>query len=287
MKKVSKLLGVLLTSAMLASAVPFGAAAEGGTVNLIPITDGSLWEAQAGDNDYKELNADGTWISAAIDSSGAVTLKRTANAKDGYLWPRIRMPQPADSAITIDLSTNPYIYYDLTAAEGTKWNLGIAVSATDSIGLAKGITNNTPGAAKLANITDDGAPGTYTGKLNLKEYLDQEYPGKYEGEITITYVNLFVIDASADGVSGQVTYNKLMIGPDGADTDTDVTVTTLAGGDNKTTAAGGNTTTTAKAAADNPKTGENDTAALFCLAAGAVALTAVTLTVSRKKGNRQ
>ena len=86
MKKVSKLLGVLLTSAMLASAVPFGAAAEGGTVNLIPITDGSLWEAQAGDNDYKELNADGTWISAAIDSSGAVTLKRTANAKDGYLW---------------------------------------------------------------------------------------------------------------------------------------------------------------------------------------------------------
>ena len=90
--------------------------------------------------------------------------------------------------------------------------------------------------------------------MNLKEYLDQEYPGKYEGEITITYVNLFVIDASADGVSGQVTYNKLMIGPDGADINTDVKVTTLAGGDNKTTAAGGNTTTTAKAAADNPKT---------------------------------
>lgn len=215
MQKSARFGALLLAVSLLLSAVPASVGAKPTSgLDIVPIQQPEFWTAEGSDNTRVPLNAPNAGIATSIDEGGVVTLKRTDKAKNN--WVNIRSMSVQQRPM-INLKENPYVYFDFTCT--TQWNISLQLD-NESVGMAQPITATNPSVKQLSRPEMDGNAGTYKGKFNLYEYIQKNLSRlpklKDKTEFQVPQVVIYIVDNTADHLSGELTIRQLSIGNDDA-----------------------------------------------------------------------
>ena len=216
MSRKKKLLGMIAGIVVLMAAAPAAVSAKPTSgMDIIPVIDQNFWLAESKESSNLSLDREGGYASATVDENGAITVKRTKNAKATtvsiHSAPVLLRPD-------LNLEENPYLYFDLTC--NTSWKITLVIN-NEHVNIAAGITNAVEGSEVITNQSKTGSEGTYTGKFNLYEYLNSSIVTKTissfkDGVKTCRapQIYLTLVDNTADHLSGELTVRRLSIGND-------------------------------------------------------------------------
>lgn len=211
MKIIKKTAGFLLSTVLLFSAAAASVSAQPNSgVGIIPIVEPDFWQVEAGDNgEHEELNGPNAYAKTTLNEDGSILIQRNANSTN--TWVSIAT-MPVELMPSLDLTANPYLYVDLEC--NTQWNISLTING-QPISMAKGISTVNPSVAAPTGPAYDGNAGTFKGKINLKEYLAQE-SDLLAGmdKVLAPAVRIYIVDTTADNLSGRLTINQLAIGND-------------------------------------------------------------------------
>ena len=216
MSKKRKILGLAAGLAVLMAAMPSAVSAKPTSgLDIIPVIDQNFWLAESRETSNLSLDREGGYASATFDENGAITVKRTEDARamtvSIHSAPLLIRP-------SVNLEENPYVYFDLTC--NTSWKITMVIN-NQSVNIAPGIVNAVAGSEEIRRQSQAGEAGTYQGKFNLYEYLSssmvtREIPA-LEGGVKSCYapqIYLTLVDNTEDHLSGELTVRQLSIGND-------------------------------------------------------------------------
>ena len=216
MSKRAKIMGLMAGMAVLFSAVPAAVSAKPTSgLDIVPIIDQNFWQVESRESSNMPLGSEGTYASATVDESGAITVKRTEDARAMTVSVH---SMPVEMRPYLDLEKNPYVYFDLTCNTG--WKITLVIN-NQNVNIAPGIMNAVAGSEEVKRQSQAGEAGTYQGKFNLYEYLSssmvtREIPA-LEGGVKSCYapqIYLTLVDNTEDHLSGELTVRQLSIGND-------------------------------------------------------------------------
>ncbi len=82
MSRKIKMIGLMAGLAMLVCAVPAAVSAKPTSgMDIVPIIDQNYWQLESKESSNLPLDGEGGYASATVDENGAITVKRTKNAK--------------------------------------------------------------------------------------------------------------------------------------------------------------------------------------------------------------
>ena len=166
MSKRAKIMGLMAGMAVLVSAVPAAVSAKPTSgLDIVPIIDQNFWQVESRESSNMPLGSEGTYASATVDESGAITVKRTEDARAMTVSVH---SMPVEMRPYLDLEKNPYVYFDLTCNTG--WKITLVIN-NQNVNIAPGIMNAVAGSEEVKRQSQAGEAGTYQGKFNLYEYL--------------------------------------------------------------------------------------------------------------------
>ena len=166
MSKKRKILGLAAGLAVLMAAMPSAVSAKPTSgLDIIPVIDQNFWLAESRETSNLSLDREGGYASATFDENGAITVKRTEDAR--AMTVSIHSA-PAEMRLNVNLKENPYVYFDLTC--NTSWKITLVVN-NQNVNIAPGIVNAVAGSEEVKRQSQAGEAGTYKGKFNLYEYL--------------------------------------------------------------------------------------------------------------------
>ena len=218
MLKKRKILGLAAGLAVLMAAMPSAVSAKPTSgLDIVPVaeSDQNFWVAESRDAANLSMDREGGYASATFDENGAITVKRTEDARamtvSIHSAPLLIRP-------SVSLEENPYVYFDLTC--NTSWKITLVIN-NQNVNIAPGITNAVAGSEEVKRQSQAGEAGTYQGKFNLYEYLSssmvtREIPA-LEGGVKSCYapqIYLTLVDNTEDHLSGELTVRQLSIGND-------------------------------------------------------------------------
>ena len=216
MSRKIKMIGLMAGLAMLMCAAPAAVSAKPTSgMDIVPIIDRNYWQLESKETSHLPLDGEGGYASATVDENGAITVKRTKNAKATTVSVH---SMPVEMRPDLNLEENPYLYFDLTC--NTNWKIILVVN-NENVNIAAGITNAVAGSEEVTRQSKAGSEGTYTGKFNLYEYLNstivtRELSSLKNGVKTCRapQIYLTLVDNTADHLSGELTVRRLSIGND-------------------------------------------------------------------------
>ncbi len=122
-----------------------------------------MTEAETGYNNF---------LDTEYGEDGSLTITRNGNDGNEVYWPRIRTVM-LDNYPELDWSVADTLYFDITASEGTKWNVYVSVNGvTIKLGRAMAEACGVAVEGDFGNSEDDASSGSYVGTLNLTEALE-------------------------------------------------------------------------------------------------------------------
>ena len=216
MSKKRKILGLAAGLAVLMAAMPSAVSAKPTSgLDIIPVIDQNFWLAESRETSNLSLDREGGYASATFDENGAITVKRTEDARamtvSIHSAPLLIRP-------SVNLEENPYVYFDLTC--NTSWKITMVIN-NQSVNIAPGIVNAVAGSEEVKRQSQAGEAGTYQGKFNLYEYLSssmvtREIPALEGGvkSCRAPQIYLTLVDNTEDHLSGELTVRQLSIGND-------------------------------------------------------------------------
>ena len=216
MSKRAKIMGLMVGMAVLVSAVPAAVSAKPTSgLDIVPIIDQNFWQAESRESSNMPLGSEGTYATATVDESGAITVKRTEDARAMTVSVH---SMPVEMRPYLDLEKNPYVYFDVTC--NTSWKITLVIN-NQNVNIAPGITNAVAGSEEVKRQSQAGEAGTYQGKFNLYEYLSssmvtREIPALEGGvkSCRAPQIYLTLVDNTEDHLSGELTVRQLSIGND-------------------------------------------------------------------------
>ena len=216
MSKKRKILGLAAGLAVLMAAMPSAVSAKPTSgLDIIPVIDQNFWLAESRETSNLSLDREGGYASATFDENGAITVKRTEDAR--AMTVSIHSA-PAEMRLNVNLKENPYVYFDLTC--NTSWKITLVVN-NQNVNIAPGIVNAVAGSEEVKRQSQAGEAGTYKGKFNLYEYLSssmvtREIPALEGGvkSCRAPQIYLTLVDNTEDHLSGELTVRQLSIGND-------------------------------------------------------------------------
>ena len=218
MLKKRKILGLAAGLAVLMAAMPSTVSAKPTSgLDIIPVAESNqnFWVAESRDAANLSMDREGGYASATFDENGAITVKRTEDARamtvSIHSAPLLIRP-------SVNLEENPYVYFDLTC--NTSWKITMVIN-NQSVNIAPGIVNAVAGSEEVKRQSQAGEAGTYQGKFNLYEYLSssmvtREIPALEGGvkSCRAPQIYLTLVDNTEDHLSGELTVRQLSIGND-------------------------------------------------------------------------
>ena len=218
MLKKRKILGLAAGLAVLMAAMPSAVSAKPTSgLDIIPVAESNqnFWVAESRDAANLSMDREGGYASATFDENGAITVKRTEDARamtvSIHSAPLLIRPN-------VNLEENPYVYFDLTC--NTSWKITMVIN-NQSVNIAPGIVNAVAGSEEVKRQSQAGEAGTYQGKFNLYEYLSssmvtREIPALEGGvkSCRAPQIYLTLVDNTEDHLSGELTVRQLSIGND-------------------------------------------------------------------------
>ncbi len=139
-----------------------------------------IWEAECfkenclcqGFDKTPEETGYSNFVDTVYGEDGSLTITRNGNDGDEFYWPRIRTVM-LDNYPEMDWTVANTLHYDITASEGTKWNVYVAVNGvTIKLGREMALATGATVEGDFNNSDDDAPSGTFTGSLNIQEALD-------------------------------------------------------------------------------------------------------------------
>ena len=218
MLKKRKILGLAAGLAVLMAAMPSAVSAKPTSgLDIVPVaeSDQNFWVAESRDATNLSLDREGGYASATFDENGAITVKRTEDARamtvSIHSAPLLIRP-------SVNLEENPYVYFDLTC--NTSWKITLVVN-NQNVNIAPGIVNAVAGSEEVKRQSQAGEAGTYQGKFNLYEYLSSSMVTREIPELNggvescrAPQIYLTLVDNTEDHLSGELTVRQLSIGND-------------------------------------------------------------------------
>ncbi len=216
MSKKRKILGLAAGLAVLMAAMPSAVSAKPTSgLDIIPVIDQNFWLAESRETSNLSLDREGGYASATFDENGAITVKRTEDAR--AMTVSIHSA-PAEMRLNVNLKENPYVYFDLTC--NTSWKITLVVN-NQNVNIAPGIVNAVAGSEEVKRQSQAGEAGTYKGKFNLYEYLSSSMVTREIPELNggvescrAPQIYLTLVDNPEDHMSGELTVRQLSIGND-------------------------------------------------------------------------
>ena len=216
MSKKRKILGLAAGLAVLMAAMPSAVSAKPTSgLDIIPVIDQNFWLAESRETSNLSLDREGGYASATFDENGAITVKRTEDAR--AMTVSIHSA-PAEMRLNVNLKENPYVYFDLTC--NTSWKITLVVN-NQNVNIAPGIVNAVAGSEEVKRQSQAGEAGTYKGKFNLYEYLSSSMVTREIPELNggvescrAPQIYLTLVDNTEDHLSGELTVRQLSIGND-------------------------------------------------------------------------
>ena len=216
MSKKRKILGLAAGLAVLMAAMPSAVSAKSTSgLDIIPVIDQNFWLAESRETSNLSLDREGGYASATFDENGAITVKRTEDAR--AMTVSIHSA-PAEMRLNVNLKENPYVYFDLTC--NTSWKITMVVN-NQNVNIAPGIVNAVAGSEEVKRQSQAGEAGTYKGKFNLYEYLSSSMVTREIPELNggvescrAPQIYLTLVDNTEDHLSGELTVRQLSIGND-------------------------------------------------------------------------
>ena len=218
MLKKRKILGLAAGLAVLMAAMPSAVSAKPTSgLDIVPVaeSDQNFWLAESRDATNLSLDREGGYASATFDENGAITVKRTEDAR--AMTVSIHSA-PAEMRLNVNLKENPYVYFDLTC--NTSWKITLVVN-NQNVNIAPGIVNAVAGSEEVKRQSQAGEAGTYKGKFNLYEYLSSSMVTREIPELNggvkscrAPQIYLTLVDNTEDHLSGELTVRQLSIGND-------------------------------------------------------------------------
>ena len=216
MSKKRKILGLAAGLAVLMAAMPSAVSAKPTSgLDIIPVIDQNFWLAESRETSNLSLDREGGYASATFDENGAITVKRT---KDARAMTVSIHSAPAEMRLNVNLKENPYVYFDLTCNTG--WKITMVVN-NQNVNIAPGIVNAVAGSEEVKRQSQAGEAGTYKGKFNLYEYLSSSMVSREIPELNggvescrAPQIYLTLVDNTEDHLSGELTVRQLSIGND-------------------------------------------------------------------------
>ena len=216
MSKKRKILGLAAGLAVLMAAMPSAVSAKPTSgLDIIPVIDQNFWLAESRETSNLSLDREGGYASATFDENGAITVKRTEDAR--AMTVSIHSA-PAEMRLNVNLKENPYVYFDLTC--NTSWKITMVVN-NQNVNIAPGIVNAVAGSEEVKRQSQAGEAGTYKGKFNLYEYLSSSMVTREIPELNggvescrAPQIYLTLVDNTEDHLSGELTVRQLSIGND-------------------------------------------------------------------------
>ena len=216
MSKKRKILGLAAGLAVLMAAMPSAVSAKPTSgLDIIPVIDQNFWLAESRETSNLSLDREGGYASATFDENGAITVKRTEDAR--AMTVSIHSA-PAEMRLNVNLKENPYVYFDLTC--NTSWKITLVVN-NQNVNIAPGIVNAVAGSEEVKRQSQAGEAGTYKGKFNLYEYLSSSIVSREIPELNggvescrAPQIYLTLVDNTEDHLSGELTVRQLSIGND-------------------------------------------------------------------------
>ena len=216
MSKKRKILGLAAGLAVLMAAMPSAVSAKPTSgLDIIPVIDQNFWLAESRETSNLSLDREGGYASATYDENGAITVKRTEDAR--AMTVSIHSA-PAEMRLNVNLKENPYVYFDLTC--NTSWKITLVVN-NQNVNIAPGIVNAVAGSEEVKRQSQAGEAGTYKGKFNLYEYLSSSMVTREIPELNggvescrAPQIYLTLVDNTEDHLSGELTVRQLSIGND-------------------------------------------------------------------------
>ena len=216
MSKKRKILGLAAGLAVLMAAMPSAVSAKPTSgLDIIPVIDQNFWLAESRETSNLSLDREGGYASATFDENGAITVKRTEDAR--AMTVSIHSA-PAEMRLNVNLKENPYVYFDLTC--NTSWKITMVVN-NQNVNIAPGIVNAVAGSEEVKRQSQAGEAGTYKGKFNLYEYLSSSMVSREIPELNggvescrAPQIYLTLVDNTEDHLSGELTVRQLSIGND-------------------------------------------------------------------------
>ena len=216
MSKKRKILGLAAGLAVLMAAMPSAVSAKPTSgLDIIPVIDQNFWLAESRETSNLSLDREGGYASATFDENGAITVKRTEDAR--AMTVSIHSA-PAEMRLNVNLKENPYVYFDLTC--NTSWKITLVVN-NQNVNIAPGIVNAVAGSEEVKRQSQAGEAGTYKGKFNLYEYLSSSMVSREIPELNggvescrAPQIYLTLVDNTEDHLSGELTVRQLSIGND-------------------------------------------------------------------------
>ena len=218
MLKKRKILGLAAGLAVLMAAMPSAVSAKPTSgLDIVPVaeSDQNFWVAESRDATNLSLDREGGYASATFDENGAITVKRTEDAR--AMTVSIHSA-PAEMRLNVNLKENPYVYFDLTC--NTSWKITLVVN-NQNVNIAPGIVNAVAGSEEVKRQSQAGEAGTYKGKFNLYEYLSSSMVTREIPELNggvescrAPQIYLTLVDNTEDHLSGELTVRQLSIGND-------------------------------------------------------------------------
>ena len=123
-------------------------------LDIVPIIDQNFWQAESRESSNMPLGSEGTYATATVDESGAITVKRTEDARAMTVSVH---SMPVEMRPYLDLEKNPYVYFDVTC--NTNWKITLVIN-NQNVNIAPGITNAVAGSEEVKRQSQAGEAGT-------------------------------------------------------------------------------------------------------------------------------
>lgn len=139
-----------------------------------------IWEAECVQQDClcqgflmtEEETGYNNFLDTTYGDDGSLTITRNGNDGNDVYWPRIRTVM-LDNYPEMDWTVANTLYYDITATEGTKWNVYLSVNGVIlKLGRAMAEACGATVEGDFGNSEDDASAGSYVGSINIQEALE-------------------------------------------------------------------------------------------------------------------
>ncbi len=187
MKMFKKVFAVIMCVAMIASCMTMAASADEAKtvvdgIRWFPCEAGrendAIWEVECVKEgcgcqrftDVAEETGNANFLDTVYGEDGSLTITRNGNdATEGNYWPRIRTLW-LEAYPELDFNVANTLYFDLTAAEGTQWNVMLNINGMN-IKVGKAMAEACGNAAGMDNSDYDAPSGSFKGSINIPDTL--------------------------------------------------------------------------------------------------------------------
>jgi hypothetical protein len=203
-----KATAVLLSLTVLLVCTPFLTHAAA-PAPLLPAFAHDRWKTSVGVEQYVAYDPAASWLDITSTPTGGVVLRRSALCPDHYAWPRMTYDQP----MTLALLLTPYVYFDIQFSPGMEnagWMIQLTFNGTQIIPLPQAMARAS-GRIPPANVTAMGTSGRFTGRLNLRELIEEYRPALVRDThiLELTRCDIILMD---EGRHARLTVHSLHFG---------------------------------------------------------------------------